>query len=217
MDLFTIGHSNHKIETFISLLLKHGITALADVRSHPYSRFLPHFNRLALKEALEKEGIRYVFLGQELGARPSDLECYVDGKAVYEKIAVTDAFNQGLQRVLKGLNQYKISLMCAEKDPLTCHRAILVCQHLRHFDLQIHHILKNGDLESHEDLEERMLIEHGLTEFVGTHKQPIQLSLFTTQNSSLPTKEKCLEKAYKLQGEEIAYVEKRNNGREQSS
>jgi uncharacterized protein (DUF488 family) len=217
MDLFTIGHSNYKIETFISLLQKHGITALADVRSHPYSRFLPHFNRVALKEALEREGIRYVFLGQELGARPQNPECYVDGKALYERIAATDAFHQGIQRVLKGVNQYKISLMCAESDPLTCHRAILICQHLRLFDLQINHILKNGDLESHHHLEERMLIEHGLTEFVETFEKPIQLSLFAQSNSSLLTREKGLEKAYQLQGNKIAYVEKKNDGREQPS
>jgi len=217
MDLFTIGHSNHEIEAFVSLLQRHGVTAVADVRSHPYSRFLPHFNRAALKEYLVKEGIRYVFLGQELGARPSIQECYVDGKAVYEKIAATDEFHEGIQRVLKGLRKYQISLMCAEKDPLTCHRAVLVCQHLRHFDLKINHILKNGDLEPHIYLEERMLTKHGFTEFAEIQKEQVQLSLFNQQNYSLPTREECLEKAYQLQGDEIAYVEKRNDVHESSS
>jgi uncharacterized protein (DUF488 family) len=183
MELFSIGHSNYEIDVFISLLKKYGVTGVADVRSHPYSRFLPHFNRVALQESLTKEGICYVFLGRELGARPSNRECYVDGKAVYERIAATEAFREGIQRIPKGLKKYKLSLMCAEKDPLTCHRAVLVCQHLRHFDLSINHILKNGDLESHNHLEERMLSKHGFTEFA--EAQEVQLSLFS--QNVLPT------------------------------
>ena len=213
MELFSIGHSNHEIDTFISLLKKHGVTAVADVRSHPYSRFLPQFNRASLQKFLVKEGIQYVFLGRELGARPSNQDCYVDGKALYERIAATDEFYAGIQRVQKGLKKYKISLMCAEKDPLTCHRAILVCQHFRYFDIIINHILKNGDLESHEHLEERMLLKHSLTEFSGSEK--VQLSLFS--QNILPTREECLRKAYKLQGDEIAYVEKGNDDYEEPS
>ena len=156
MQLFTIGHSNHEIASFMLLLKKHNITALADVRSHPYSRFLKHFNQSILSNALKSEGIYYVFLGKELGARPSSEECYVNGKALYEKIAKTSAFNHGIERILQGVKKQRIALMCAEKDPIECHRAILVCQHLRHCDLDIYHILKNGDLESHDHLEERM-------------------------------------------------------------
>lgn len=216
MDLFSVGHSNYEIDVFISLLQKHGVTAVADVRSHPYSRFLPHFNRTALQESLTKEGIRYVFLGRELGARPSNQDCYVDGKAVFERIAATEAFHEGVQRVLKGLKKHKLSLMCAEKDPLTCHRAVLVCQHLRHFDLDINHILKNGDLESHNHLEERMLTKHSFTEFAEAHQEQAQLSLFAQGDNSWPTREECLDKAYKLQGNEIAYVKKRSDDHEQS-
>jgi uncharacterized protein (DUF488 family) len=213
MELFSIGHSNHEIDAFMSLLKRHGITAVADVRSHPYSRFLPQFNQTSLQEFLAKEGIQYVFLGRELGARPTNRDCYIDGKALYERIAATDEFNKGIQRIQKGLKKYKISLMCAEKDPLTCHRAILVCQHLRYSDITINHILKNGDLESHEYLEDRMLLKHNLTEFSGAKK--VQLSLFS-QNSS-PTREECLRKAYKLQGNEIAYIEKGDNEYEEPS
>lgn len=213
MKLFSIGHSNYKLDEFISLLQLHEVTAVADVRSHPYSRFLPHFNKVALKEALAKEEICYVFLGRELGARPSNQECYVDGKAVYERIAATEAFQQGIQRVLNGLKKYKLSLMCAEKDPLTCHRAVLVCQHLRHFNLHINHILENGNLESHNHLEERMLTKHGFTEFI--EAQEVQLSLFP--QNGLRIREECLEEAYKRQGDEIAYVEEREDEYEKSS
>lgn len=217
MELFTIGHSNYEIKTFISLLKKHGVTAIADVRSSPYSRFLPHFNRAALKEALEAEGIRYVFLGHELGARPKKQECYVDGKAVYERIAATDEFHEGIQRILKGAKKHRLSLMCAEKDPLTCHRAILVCQHLRHFNLQIDHILRNGDLESHTHLEQRMLDKHGFTEFAEIKEDQTQLSLFAQQDNDLPIREECLREAYRLQGDGIAYVERRSDDHEQSN
>lgn len=212
MALFSIGHSNHEIEKFIFLLQQYEVTAVADVRSHPYSRFLSHFNQAVLKELLAREGIYYVFLGLELGARPSNPECYVDGKAVYEKIAATERFHQGIQRILTGLKTHRICLMCAEHDPLTCHRAVLVCQHLRHCNIDINHILKNGELETHSDLEERMLHKHGFDEFA--EAEQVQLSLFS---NTLPTREECLEKAYRLQGHEIAYIEKKDNINEEKN
>ena len=211
MKLFTIGHSNHTIEDFITLLQTHGVTALADVRSHPYSKYLPHFNQKLLKASLSDVGISYVFLGKELGARSNNPDCYVDGKAVYEKIASTKEFNDGIQRILQGTKNYNISLMCAEKDPITCHRAVLICQHLRESGLDINHILKNGDLETHYNLEERLLELHNLkpTEQV----QQVQLSLFENNllfESSISqySREDSLKKAYQLQGDNIAYVEK---------
>ena len=184
------------------------------MRSYPYSRFLPHFNGAALKETLEREAIKYVFLGRELGARPSNSQCYIEGKAVYEKIADTDEFREGIKRIRAGSEKYRIGLMCAEKDPLDCHRAILVCQYLRHLNLDINHILKNGDLEPHRDLEDRMLAKHGFREFEDKVVQPVQLSLFP---QALPTREECLAKAYKIQGDKIAYVEKNGDYYEQAN
>lgn len=222
MELFTIGHSNHSIDAFIGLLQQHGITAVADVRSHPYSRFLPHFNQSALKAALLNAGIQYVFLGKELGARSADPNCYVDGKAAYEKIAATQLFSEGIQRILKGSQNYKISLMCAEKDPITCHRAILVCQHLRNFELEIKHILSNGYLESHEQLEDRLLVLHGLNHSASDRAAPKQLSLFEElqlQESLIEqlSREDCLKQAYQQQGEQIAYVDQKSNPHENLS
>ena len=103
MELFTIGHSNLSIEAFVLLLQQHGITAVADVRSHPFSRYLPHFNKSEIKAYLSSVGIQYVFLGKELGARPEDLSCYdSSGKALYDRIAATPLFSAGIQRLLKG-------------------------------------------------------------------------------------------------------------------
>jgi uncharacterized protein (DUF488 family) len=210
-ELFTIGHSNHTIEAFIAMLQQHGITALADVRSHPYSRYLPHFTQPALKAVLLEAKIHYVFLGKELGARPSNPNCYVDGKALYEKIAATEEFAMGIQRLTKGVESQKIALMCAEKDPMTCHRTILICQNLRKLNLKIHHILTNGELESHQELEHRLLKKYGLHE--QQVNKPIQLSLFNDENTipisiSNNSLEKRLQEAYERQSEQIAYQEK---------
>lgn len=210
MELFTIGHSNLNLESFIALLHQHDVTAIADVRSYPYSRHLPHFSQAPLKAALQDAGIHYVFLGRELGARPSDSNCYVEGKALYERIAATPLFEQGIQRVLKGSKTHRIALMCAEKDPITCHRAILVCQHLREFDLDIKHILRHGGLETHQHLESRLLNIHGLTQ---TEPPSGQLALFTDNPLAEPaadyrSPEELLKEAYEKQGSQIAYVEK---------
>ncbi|NJN20587.1 MAG: DUF488 domain-containing protein, partial [Leptolyngbya sp. RL_3_1] len=121
-QLYTIGHSNHDIDKFVALLKGHGINALADVRSMPYSRHTPHFKQKPLKSILQRYGIRYVFLGQELGARPRLESCYVHGKALYERIASTENFKQGIKRILDGTKKLDIALMCAEKDPIVCHR-----------------------------------------------------------------------------------------------
>lgn len=209
--IFTVGHSNLSIKDFIALLEQHHITAVADVRSHPYSRYLPHFNREPIQAVLRNAEIKYVFLGRELGARSSDLSCYVGGKALYEKIAATDLFTNGIERVIQGAQKYKIALMCAEKDPITCHRTILVCKHLRQLNVDIEHILNDGNLETHSYLEERLIALHNL--------QPpkvIQFSLFSqqsseSQGSNFDSKEEILKEAYQRQGDKIAYVEKQED------
>ncbi|WP_225880462.1 DUF488 domain-containing protein [Anabaenopsis elenkinii] len=182
MKMFTIGHSNHSIENFIALLQQHGITAVADVRSSPYSRRFPHFNQAALQKSLASVDIAYVSLGDNLGARPDEPSCYVDGMAPYDLISATKGFATGLNRLIQGAKQYQITLMCAEQDPIVCHRAILVCPHLKKTDLQINHIHKNGDLESHDCLEDRLLKQHNLSNFLPKNKNYVkQLSLFDTQ------------------------------------
>lgn len=207
MNLFTIGHSNLDIEAFIALLQKHEVTALADVRSHPYSKYLPHFNQTQLKNSLNDRGIRYLFLGRELGARPSDLICYVAGKALYEKIAATELFSQGIERLVTSVQTDNIALMCAEKDPITCHRTILVCQHLRSYQLEINHILQDGSLETHQQLEDRLLDLHGLNFYKVVEVR--QLSLFDLlESNNNMSKEEATDEAYKRQAKKIAYIDK---------
>src|SRR5262245_5564248 len=112
--LYTIGHSTHLSAKLIALLLGHRITALADVRSRPYSRINPQYNREPFSALLKRAGVAYVFLGRELGARPEDRACYVDGKVQYDLLAQTDLFQVGLERVIQGMNTHRVALMCAE-------------------------------------------------------------------------------------------------------
>lgn len=162
--VFTIGHSTHPQEKFIALLSQHGITALCDVRSKPYSRVNPQFNREELKQALKANGIAYVFLGNELGARSEDPSCYEDGKVKYDRLAQTALFQQGLQRIQDGMEKYRIALMCAEKEPLECHRTILVARHLAAHGLDVQHIHATGKLESHANALRRLSRMVGLPE-----------------------------------------------------
>lgn len=156
--LFTIGHTTHSFETFAGLLQKHDVTALADVRSQPYSSRLPQFNREPLAEGLKRLGIRYVFLGEELGARRIEAECYDGERVVYQRVAASPKFLSGLERLRQGTREYRIALMCAEKEPLDCHRTILICRELRR-EFRIVHILFNGEAEEHSQTERRLVRE----------------------------------------------------------
>ncbi len=155
--VFTIGHSNHPIETFIALLRQHEITAVGDVRSLPFSRFNPQFNRELLQKSLREVGIEYVPLGDALGARARDPGCYVAGRAKYELIAKSPMFLEGIQRVERGRQQHRIALMCAEKEPLDCHRTLLVSRALAGRGIEVIHILADGGLETHDQTMGRLL------------------------------------------------------------
>ena len=160
--VLTIGHSNHTLEFFLELLTQHRVTALADVRSAPYSRFNPHFNREQFAKSLGATGIRYVFLGRELGGRSDDPSRYDQGRLRYERLAGTPGFHEGLRRVMRGAEEYRIALMCAEKDPLHCHRSLLVGHQLNERGVEVAHILADGRLEPHATTMDRLLAEFKL-------------------------------------------------------
>ena len=187
--VFTIGHSTHTLERFIALLKLHGITALGDVRSVPYSRANPQFNREDLKSALSNADITYVFLGKELGARSEDPACYIHGRVQYDRIASTGAFHQGLDRVQEGIKKFRLVLMCAEKEPLECHRTILVARHLVARGIAVQHILADGTLENHDEVLDRL---------------KRQLSL--PDSDLFRSSEDVLADAYRVQERRIAYT-----------
>jgi uncharacterized protein (DUF488 family) len=185
--VFTIGHSTHPADRFLALLAGAGVTAVADIRSVPFTRHTPQFNGPALKMALNAAGIAYSFLGDLLGARPMDRSCYRDGVAAYDLIAATGAFQKGLRRVIEGADRYRIALMCAEKDPLDCHRTILVARALAGKGAVIRHILADGAIEDHAATEKRLLK--------------------LTRQETLDFFEDPLDKAYRIRGEQIAFSE----------
>lgn len=162
LGVYTIGHSTHSLDAFASLLRRHGITAVADVRSTPFSRFNPQFNKDALARELKARGIKYVFLGRELGARSDDQSCYENGRVQYGRLAGTKLFGQGIERVRRGAGEHRIALMCAEKEPLECHRTLLVGRALDGHGLEVMHILGDGRLETHRDAMGRLLDVSGL-------------------------------------------------------
>src|ERR1051325_10744048 len=149
LTVYTVGHSTHSIERFIELLTSTHVEAVSDVRSRPYSRMNPQFNREPLEKVLCGVGIKYVFLGKELGARSEDKSCYRNGQVQYDLLASTPLFKQGIDRIKDGARDYRVALMCAEKEPLECHRTILVARRLFEDGISITHILADGRLEEH--------------------------------------------------------------------
>jgi uncharacterized protein (DUF488 family) len=192
-ELFTIGHSSHSIGNFLQLLKKHQVDAVCDVRSVPYSRHNPQFNREALKQELQGAGLSYVFLGKELGARSTNPDCYVEGKVQYKCLAQQPTFGEGLARLNKGIDRFRVAIMCAEADPLTCHRTILVCRELRSSDLEIEHIRADGSIETNCAAEKRLM------------------SMMDIEPDMFHSERDCIEQAYDKQAAAIAYVADRMN------
>lgn len=155
-DVLSIGHSTLAYERFVSLLNSASVNAIADVRSSPYSRHFPHFNREALRKSLRQNGIAYVFLGDALGGRPKDGRLFSGSVADYEKMAGTALFKEGLERVVEGARTYRIAMMCSEHDPLDCHRCLLVGRALRS-RVSVGHILGTGAITSQEEIEDKLM------------------------------------------------------------
>lgn len=168
--IYTIGHSTHSAEEFLRLLEGQEITAIADVRSSPFSCYNPQYNRDSLKNRLRSIGINYVFLGNELGARSKEPAHYENGQVQYDRIAESDMFKRGLNRVEKGAKEYRIALMCAEKEPLDCHRTILVARALVRKGHDVRHILSDGTAEGHQETINRLVrnLSNSLDLFMST-------------------------------------------------
>ena len=191
-EIFTIGYSSHTLQSFCALLNQYGITAVADVRSNPHSKFKPEFNRGHLTVALRRMGIAYVFLGDQCGARPNMPGCYIDGAVDFDILGRRPEFQQGIKRLHEGMTQFRVALMCAEKDPIMCHRMVLVSRHLgRISHVNVRHILSDGRCEEHCEAEARLL------------------KLFDLVSEELPgfgrSYEERLDEAYRRQAERIAH------------
>lgn len=196
LKCFTIGHSNHVIDAFIKLLKLHNINLIIDVRSVPYSRFTPWFNRENIKVKLEGNNISYLYMGDSLGARYTDPELlFPDGKVDFKKIRERKEFKESISKAIERIRGGNIvSLMCSEKDPLMCHRFVLISYQLAKEGIIVEHILENGDTKLNGDLEKELL-----NKYEDKHGQ---IALF----EGLDSEEKRVEEAYEKKNFEIGYT-----------
>ena len=189
-EVFSVGHSNRSDLDLVELLRKHAVTAVVDVRSTPHSEWVPQFNRSAIAATLKQHGIAYSFLGDQLGVRTDDPACYQDGRVVYERLARTEQFQQGLRRVIKAAGRHRLALMCAEQNPLECHRSILIAPALERAGVAVSHILHpDGELQTQRAMETQLLNQYQLN----------QPDMFLNDDERLA-------KALSMQERRIAYV-----------
>jgi uncharacterized protein (DUF488 family) len=151
--LYSIGHSNVALEALLSLLQRYHIDVVADVRTSPRSRYVPHFDAQPLREALAQSAIKYVPLGKQLGGRPDDDEFYDEQDHVlYDRLAATQEFQVGIERILRGAKDYRVALLCSEEDPSKCHRHLLIGRVLRDRGITLLHIRGDGRIQTEDDL-----------------------------------------------------------------
>lgn len=151
--IYTVGHSAHPWEAFAGLLKQHRIDVLVDIRSAPYSRFAPQFDHEILQRKLAESGVKHVFLGAELGGRPSDPECYdSQGHALYGRMTASQEFQGAIERLERGIAGYRVALLCGEEDPAHCHRRLLVGRVMAERGHEVFHIRADGRLQSEAEL-----------------------------------------------------------------
>jgi uncharacterized protein (DUF488 family) len=153
IPIYTIGYGDRSLAEFVALLHHYGIAYLVDVRSAPYSRYKPEFSKDALAQALKAAGIRYIYLGDALGGRPADPECYRDGKVDYAVVKTKPFYQQGIVRIKRAFEQQQqVALMCSEGRPEECHRSKLLGISLAMAGVPVQHIDESGALKSQEDV-----------------------------------------------------------------
>lgn len=194
--LYTIGHSQHETEYFIDMLRKYDINYVLDVRSTPYSQFAENYNRENIRSILKRAGIEYSFMGNYFGARPEDRTLYSkDGYLDFEKARKSVRFQSAVNNVIKGIQAgNNIVLMCTEKDPIECHRAIMVSRTFFERNVDVQHILADSSLQSHDFLNQRLIDMYFPNRY--------QMSLFASENKS---DEECLVEAYIYHNKKIGY------------
>jgi uncharacterized protein (DUF488 family) len=157
-SFFTIGHSNHEFSAWLALLRQHGVEVVVDARSSPYSKYVPQFDKELMQRSLEEAGIRYIFLGAELGGRPDNPEYYdAKGRVLYSRLHDDDRFQEAIARLETGMERFHVALVCGEEDPAHCHRRLLIGRVLTERGHTMIHIRGDGRL----DLDETVAAEAG--------------------------------------------------------
>ena len=203
LRLYTVGHSNQTFEEFLAMLQAQKINVIVDVRSVPASKYTPQFNQKPLQACLQRAGIHYLHFGNEFGARRMD-SLDADGKVNFEKAVQTPAFQEGVKRLMSGLEKgYRISLMCSEAHPLECHRFAMVSRYFFEHGVDVQHIVhdENGDVVTvpHKQLQDEMVAEYVRKKKI----PPIQPPDIFGENEC--TKEQQIILAYRQKNKEIAY------------
>ncbi|MPQ30547.1 DUF488 domain-containing protein [Clostridium estertheticum] len=207
-EIYTIGHSNYPVEFLLKRLNIHKVNCLIDVRSTPYSKYTPQYNAPNLKKYLNSMGIYYMHMGEELGARQLDENLYSsEGYLDFNKFSRTDLFQRGIERVKDGMKKdFKVALMCTEKDPIDCHRNILVAREFYKQGYNVKNILINSKIESQSELEQRLLEMY--------FPNRLQSSIFELIEGTEDEKV-LIDKAYKRRNSEIGYKLSSNRDEEE--
>ena len=193
--VFTIGYAGFSPDAFVQTLHARQITVLIDVRSEPHSQYHLEYNKELIAKRLKKEHILYAHFAKEFGARQDNPAYYPNGYLDFELFAASEAFQNGVRRVVRGMEQgYRFTLMCAEKDPAQCHRAILAARAFHEAGYPVVHLLPNGETQTHEELENRLLNRY--------FPDRDQMTLF----GGCQTREEYLKDAYRRRNAEIGYA-----------
>jgi len=197
--IYTIGHSVHEIDYFIELLKKYDINLVLDVRSSPYSKYAPQFNKKNIEEKLEENGIHYNFVGDSFGARQKNPNLYSkDGIVDFDKVRESIKFKATFNKVIDNINNANMVLMCSEKEPIDCHRSILISKAFYRKGINIQHILADGEIETQKDLENRLLSLYKLPT-----KTEVTLDFFNKNSDN--NKFDHLKQAYTKRNKDIGY------------
>ena len=151
--IYTIGYGNRDLDRFMALLRQYGIEYLIDIRSKPYSRYNQPFSKAPLEGALNKQGFKYVFMGDTLGGIPDDESCYTNGKVDYKKVGQYGPYREGILRLKAAWEkQLVVALMCSERKPQECHRSKLIGETLARMQIPVQHIDEEGNLKSQQEV-----------------------------------------------------------------
>lgn len=185
ITVYTIGHSNLELERFIQILKNFNISLIFDVRSQPFSKRYPHFNKNELSSALKEAGISYQYKGNELGGRPKNLSYYINGIVDYERLNSDKEYLKAIKELISFASKIKVAIMCSEKDPIKCHRALLIGRSLKERGVNVIHILSDKETETQVDIEKHLIGEDSG-----------QMSMFKDEN---------LDSAYKMRSNKVAF------------
>lgn len=153
LRIYTIGHSNLELQTFVDLLKRFSIETVVDVRSQPYSQYSIQYNREPLKAVLNKNGLEYLWLGDELGGRPDGEEYYDEkGRVLYGKYSLSNRFKKGISTLLQYADTHVSVLLCSEENPAVCHRNLLIGRYLTEHDEEMLHLRSDGSVQTDSEI-----------------------------------------------------------------